>query len=114
MSIEGYEDLKNMEDSFDLVIEGIEGIRVLMEKRGFKNPPVPFWPAAVMFMWARGVSWERILSYINIGEGDLASLIVRTADHLRQVAAINDTHPQLAQTARRAIDLILREPVYIP
>jgi ATP-dependent RNA helicase HelY len=114
MSIEGYEDLSDMEDAFGRVIEGIEGIRTLMEKRGFKNPPIPFWPAAVMFMWARGVSWERILSYINIGEGDLASLIVRTADHLRQVAAISDTHPRLAHTAKRAIGLILREPVYIP
>jgi len=114
MRIEGYEDLSKMEEAFDRVIEGIEGIRSSMEKRGFKNPPIPFWPAAVMFMWARGVSWERILSYISIGEGDLASLIVRTADHLRQVAAISDTHPQLANAARRAIGLILRVPVYIP
>ena len=114
MRIEGYEDLSVMEEAFERVIEGIEGIRTLMVKRGFKNPPLPFWPAAIMFMWARGVSWERILSYINIGEGDLASLIVRTADHLRQMSAISDTHPQLANTSRRAIDLILREPVYIP
>lgn len=114
MTIEGNENLDLMEDAFDRVIEGIGGIRDLMVRRGFENPPIPFWPAAVMFLWARGVSWERILSYINIGEGDLASLIVRTADHLRQVAAISDTHPQLARSARRAIELILREPVYIP
>jgi len=65
-------------------------------------------------MWAKGISWERILSNISIGEGDMASLIVRTADHLRQVAAISDTHPSLAHVARKAIELILREPVYIP
>jgi ATP-dependent RNA helicase HelY len=114
MRVDGREDLTIMEDAFDRVIESMDGIRRLMVKRGFKNPPIPFWPAAVMFMWARGVSWERILSYISIGEGDLASLIVRTSDHLRQVAAISDTHPQLAHAARRAIALILREPVYIP
>ena len=114
MRIEEHEDLGVMEDAFNRVIEGIEDIRILMVKRGFKNPPIPFWPAAVMFMWARGIPWERILSFISIGEGDLASLIVRTADHLRQVAAISDTHPQLAHAARRAIELILREPVYIP
>jgi len=113
MRIEGYEDLRVMEEAFEMVIEAIDGIRTLMVKRGFHNPPIPFWPAAVMFMWARGVPWERILSYINIGEGDLASLIVRTADHLRQMSAISDTHPQLAKTARSAIDLILKEPVYI-
>ena len=114
MSADVSEDLSVMEDSFNRVIESIEGIRTLMVKRGFKNPPIPFWPGAALFMWARGISWERILSYISIGEGDMASLIVRTADHLRQMAAISDTHPQLAHTARRAIDLILREPVYIP
>jgi len=110
---EGIEDLSVMEASFNRVIESIEGIRTLMVKRGFKDPPIPFWPGAALFMWAGGISWERLLSYINIGEGDMASLIVRTSDHLRQMAAISDTHPQLAHVARKAIDLILREPVYI-
>jgi ATP-dependent RNA helicase HelY len=108
------EDLTIMEDAFDRVIESIEGIRKLMVKRGFKNPPILFWPGAALFMWARGVTWEKILSYISIGEGDMASLIVRTADHLRQVVTIRDTHPALAVVAKKAIDLILREPVYIP
>jgi hypothetical protein len=48
-----------------------------------------------------------------VGEGDLASLIMRTADHLRQVAALKDTHPELADTAAKSIALILREPVYL-
>jgi ATP-dependent RNA helicase HelY len=114
LRMDGSENLNLMEDSFNRVLESIEGIRTLMVKRGFKNPPVPFWPGAALFMWAGGISWERILTCINIGEGDMASLIVRTADHLRQMAAISDTHPQLADAARKAIGLILREPVYIP
>jgi superfamily II RNA helicase len=114
MRVNEQEDLTEMEDAFDRMIESIEGIRKLMVKRGFNNPPLLFWPGAALFMWARGVSWERILSFISIGEGDMASLIVRTSDHLRQVVAISDTHPALAQVARKAINLILREPVYIP
>jgi ATP-dependent RNA helicase HelY len=39
---------------------------------------------------------------------------VRTADHLRQVLNLKETHPVLARTAREAIDLILREPVFLP
>jgi len=41
-------------------------------------------------------------------------LILRTADNLRQVATLRDTHPALAEKARLAISLILREPVLIP
>jgi ATP-dependent RNA helicase HelY len=114
MRVDDQEDLTEMEDAFDRMIESIEGIRRLMVKRGFKNPPLLFWPGAALFMWARGVSWKRILSFISIGEGDMASLVMRTADHLRQVISISDTHPALTEVAKKAIDLVLREPVYIP
>jgi hypothetical protein len=43
----------------------------------------------------------------------MAMLITRTADHLRQVAGLSDTHPELAETAREAIELIFREPVWM-
>jgi ATP-dependent RNA helicase HelY len=48
-----------------------------------------------------------------VDEGDLTSLIARTADHLRQVTNLGETHPDLSSVAAKAIDLILREPVYI-
>jgi superfamily II RNA helicase len=48
-----------------------------------------------------------------VDEGDMASLIMRTADHLRQVANLKETHPRLAETAEEAIRRILREPVYL-
>jgi hypothetical protein len=50
---------------------------------------------------------------IPVDEGDLASLIVRTADHLRQVTNLSETHPDLTSTAGTAIEQILREPVFI-
>jgi hypothetical protein len=43
----------------------------------------------------------------------MASLIMRTGDHLRQIANLKETHPQLSTVAAKAIELILREPVYI-
>jgi superfamily II RNA helicase len=64
-------------------------------------------------MWARGISWEELLHLVAADEGDMASLIMRTADHLRQVADLRETHPRLASVAGEAIDLILRAPVYI-
>jgi superfamily II RNA helicase len=72
-----------------------------------------FWPGAALFLWAKGASWETLLKNIPIGEGDMASLIVRTADHLRQMLNLEETHPVLAGTAGKAMGLILREPVFL-
>jgi ATP-dependent RNA helicase HelY len=41
----------------------------------------------------------------------MASLILRTADNLRQIASLKDTHPEVAACAYRAREAILREPV---
>ena len=106
-------DLKQCLRAFQRIIEQIEDIRRLKRKRGFEDPPILFWPAAAIFLWAKGVAWDRLLSFIPIDEGDMASLIVRTADHLRQVTNLKDTHPELTTVAIKAIELILREPVLI-
>jgi superfamily II RNA helicase len=106
-------DMTELENVFDRVNDQIKGIRKLKKRRGFSSPLILFWPAAALFMWAKGVSWEQILDAISVDEGDLASLVLRTADHLRQVVNLKETHPRLAAVAEEAIQLILREPVYL-
>jgi ATP-dependent RNA helicase HelY len=108
------EDLDIMIDAFDRLIGSMEDIMLLMDRKSFHYPQIMFWPGAALFQWTKGISWEALLKCIPVGEGDMASLIVRTADHLRQVLNLRETHPVLAQTAREAIDLILREPVFLP
>jgi len=103
----------DMEHVFEKLVDCIKQIRVLKAKRGFESPPILFWPAAAVYMWARGVSWERLLEFVQIDEGDIASLITRSGDHLRQVINLRETHPQLSSVAEEAIELLLREPVYI-
>jgi hypothetical protein len=44
-------------------------------------------------------------------EGDLVGLILRCADNLRHIRALADVFPSAAETARQAVDLIVREPV---
>ena len=39
-------------------------------------------------------------------EGDLAQLVYRTADNLRQLISLVDTHPRLAASAREAVELV--------
>jgi len=66
-----------------------------------------------MCAWAGGMSWEDVIRLTSIDEGDLAMLVFRTADNLRQIVALEGTHPLLSGKARRAVQLILREPVVI-
>jgi ATP-dependent RNA helicase HelY len=58
-----------------------------------------------------GQPWERVLSIAQAAEGDLAMLILRTADNLRHIRALREPFPVAAATAGKAIDLLLREPV---
>jgi superfamily II RNA helicase len=70
-------------------------------------------PAAgiAMYYWAQGRSWESVIKATGFAEGDLATLILRTADSLRQIAALKDNYPDVAACAYRAREAILREPV---
>ncbi|MFZ1986379.1 MAG: ATP-dependent DNA helicase, partial [Desulfatitalea sp.] len=46
-----------------------------------------------------------------MAEGDLAMLALRTADNLRHIVGLRAVFPQMADAAKQAIDLILRDPV---
>ncbi|MBW1781447.1 MAG: DEAD/DEAH box helicase [Deltaproteobacteria bacterium] len=113
LKVKGALDLSRIETVFYRLLHHIEAIRSLKEHRGFSSPPIMFWPAAALFMWAKGIPWKDLLYFVSADEGDMASLIMRTADHLRQIADLRETHPRLASTATDGIELILREPVYI-
>ncbi len=82
-----------------------------MLKAGFLARPMFLRPANAIFAWAVGHPWARVLSIAQIAEGDLAMLILRTADNLRHVRALHQPFPDAAATAAKAIDLLLREPV---
>lgn len=105
--------LKPVEAAYNRLLESIEAIIELKVRRSFESPLILFWPASALFLWAKGTPWEQLLFQVPIEEGDMASMIVRTADHLRQVTNLRDTHPELASVAKKAINLILREPVFI-
>jgi superfamily II RNA helicase len=92
----------------------IEDLVSLKKKQGFEVPQVQFWPAAALYTWACGGDWDHVIQLTSVDEGDLAMLIYRTADNLRQINSLEKTHPELADKARKSIHLLLREPVIIP
>jgi superfamily II RNA helicase len=78
---------------------------------GFEGRPLYLRPAAALYAWARGGSWEQALEISELEEGDLAVLILRTADNLRHVVGLSEVFPKASESAARAIELILRDPV---
>ena len=88
----------------------------LMERkavRGFEVRPIALWPAATIYAWANGQTWEKVLEIAGMAEGDLAMLVLRTADNLRQIASLTKVYPAIAQSAVEAIAIIFREPVFM-
>jgi len=92
----------------------IREIVELKKQHGFSVPNLQFWPAAALYLWSMQRSWDDVQQLTGADEGDLAMLIFRTADNLRQLISLEETHPGLAGKARSCIQLLLREPVVLP
>jgi hypothetical protein len=52
-----------------------------------------------------------VLEAAETEEGDLAMLILRTADNLRHIAGLAEFFPEVAAAAGKAVERMLREPV---
>jgi superfamily II RNA helicase len=98
-------------DVFYRVVKGLRPFAWQMQDRGFEVRPFHLRPAAAINGWANGEQWEKVQSLAEMEEGDLVMLILRTADNLRHIRALRQVFPDAAETADRAIELILREPV---
>ncbi len=81
------------------------------EAWGFEVRPITLWASASIYAWASGQSWENVLEIAGISEGDLAMLVLRTAENLRQIGSLRKAYPTISRSAFEAIDIILREPV---
>ncbi|MEN6468716.1 MAG: DEAD/DEAH box helicase [Smithella sp.] len=82
-----------------------------LTEAGFTGAKLFASAGVAMYYWAQGRDWDLMIRMTGIAEGDMASLILRTADNLRQIASLRDTHPEIAECAVRAREAILREPV---
>lgn len=98
---------------FFKMFQSLKPLREHLHNAGFGTPPMPFWTVVTLYYWAKGTTWEELQQVAGMDEGDLAMVILRTADHLRQMESLEETHPRLAASARNAIDRILREPVLV-
>ncbi|MBU0972517.1 MAG: DEAD/DEAH box helicase [Proteobacteria bacterium] len=102
---------KRLKEKFLGLRYGLKPFAIKLLKKGFPAPNLYIQPAALLYGWAHDRAWEELMVGSAFAEGDFARLILRTAENLRQIAKLDDTFPQIAQTAKQAIELILKEPV---
>ena len=82
-----------------------------MEAAGFAVNSLSLWTSVVIYEWVKGRDWDEIIRMAGIADGDMAMLVLRTADNLRQIMSLKETHPEIAALALKAREAILREPV---
>jgi len=61
--------------------------------------------------WANGMPWNRMMETTNLTDGDLVRMIRRACDLLRQLSRVNGIPEALAVSARKALPLLLKDPV---
>jgi ATP-dependent RNA helicase HelY len=74
-------------------------------------PEINFSAAAAAALWATGADWPELVHETRAEEGDLIRLLSRTGEALLQIAGLRETHPEAANLAARAAEIVLREPV---
>jgi ATP-dependent RNA helicase HelY len=98
---------------FLAVRRGLKPFSKDMAAEGFEVRSLFLLPAAAIFDWAKGRPWDEVHAIYEMEEGDLAMLILRTADNLRHIHALSEVFPKVAKIAAEAIEMILRDPVII-
>jgi ATP-dependent RNA helicase HelY len=72
---------------------------------------INFSAAAAVAHWTGEAEWTALVHQTRAEEGDLVRLLSRTGEALLQVAGLRENHPAAAATARKAAEIVLREPV---
>lgn len=97
--------------AFAQVRKGLFPFAKLMFDSGFEIRPLYLRACAAIYAWADGETWEKAVLISEMDEGNLAMLILRTADNLRHIRSLSKAFPEASHTAAEAIDLLLRDPV---
>ncbi len=102
---------KKLKEVFLDARQGLKPFAIKLLEKGFNAPNLFIQPCLLIYQWAHDEPWEDIVYGSDFAEGDLARLILRTGDNLRQISKLEDTFPVIAKSAKKAISLILKEPI---
>ncbi|MEJ7709337.1 MAG: hypothetical protein WKF84_05635 [Pyrinomonadaceae bacterium] len=76
-------------------------------------PEINLSAASAAARWAEGEKWSELVRQTRAEEGDLVRMLSRTGEALLQISYLRETYPEVAQTASKAAEIILREPVRV-
>ncbi len=102
---------KQLKHFFIETRKGLKPFALRLLENGFDAPNLYIQPAFLIYKWAHGTDWDSLVNRSEFAEGDLARLILRTGENLRQISRLDEDFPQIAQNAAKAVSLILKEPV---
>ncbi len=100
-------------DAFIAVNTALKPLMRDLYDHDFEVRPLYLKPAMAVYAWAGGMPWEDVVEISDSAEGDMVMLMLRTADHLRHIISLAKTFPKAAETAWKAVDLILKAPVWM-
>jgi len=103
----------------DEALHDLRGIRrELLRQQEQAEVVVPVWYEAELMglvqAWAKGVSWNDLISNSSLDEGDVVRIMRRTVDLLAQIPYCEAVSEQLRTNARQALKAINRFPVCEP
>ncbi len=102
---------KKLLTSFIRIKSQLKPFATDMFRKGFEVKPLFLKPAITIYSWATSTDWERTVKQSGLAEGDLARLIMRTAENLRHFKSLKDNFPEVTEAALTAVDLLMKEPV---
>ncbi|WP_084156452.1 DEAD/DEAH box helicase [Desulforegula conservatrix] len=107
--------LKDSEDPIYVALSDLRrGLRPFLKhlkKKGFVVSPLYVKPAIAIYRWAKEEPWEKVCNYTRLAEGDMARLVSRTADNLRHLRGLGEVFPHISESAEKAIEMLMRDPV---
>jgi len=102
---------KRLKEIFLDARQGLKPFAIRLLNKGFDAPNLFIQPSLMVYYWAHDEPWEDLVVNSEYAEGDFARLVLRTAENLRQISKLQEDFPQIAATAKTAIDLLLKEPI---
>ena len=102
---------KKLKESFLDCRQELKPFALTLLKKGFDAPNLFIQPSLMTYKWSHDTDWNELTTRADFAEGDFARLILRTAENLRQLSKLDQTFPDVAKTAKDAIELILKEPI---
>ncbi|CAG9467871.1 unnamed protein product [Pedinophyceae sp. YPF-701] len=109
----GYRPSRTVLDAIESMVDAADKLDELQAARRNLDSPVDIDVrlSGLCEAWAGGVSWDQLTEDTALDDGDVARLLSRVCDLLRQVVRCDALTDELRGTARAALRAMVRQPI---